>query len=266
MRPFCLKELALPDYTPERLEKIFQSGLLPPHYLASQPSEALSGYITDYLKEEIAAEAASRNLRAFSLFLKVAGMTSCELLSYENLSREVGVSAKVIRSYFEILEDTLLGSRLAAYRSSPSRRMALADKFYLFDVGVANTLARRRPAFGTPEFGKSLEHLVWMELQAYRAYCDRDLELSFWRTSTGLEVDFILNNKEVAIEVKSGRVHTTDCKSLAAIAADGPVAQRTVVCLESQSRTIEDKHGPIQILSIRDFLSWLWSRPASFAL
>lgn len=264
MKPLCLHELDTSALSIEKLESLCVSGLLPPHYLSDRPEEVLRGYVSDYLKEEIAAEAAVRNLQTFSLFLKVAGLTSGELLNFENIAREVGASAKVVRSYFEVLDDTLIGMQLPAYRRSPSRRMSLTNKFYLFDLGLSNCLARRKPTQGTPEFGKSFEHLVWMELCAYRAYKDPDLELSFWRTNSGLEVDFLLNDLEVAIEVKSGKVHMTDLKGLTALASDSPVGLRLVVSLERESRVVEDRFGPIKILTLQDFVSWLWTRPPGY--
>jgi len=254
MRPLCLREIS-PQI--ERLPNIMQSGLLPPHYLSSSPRELLRGYVQDYLKEEVAAESTTRRLQSFSSFLKVVGLTSCEILNAENIAREVGVSGKVVRSYFEILEDTLLATRLQPYRKSPTRRMSLSDKFYLFDVGLSNFLAGRSPQPGNPDFGKSYEHLIWMELMAYRAYRDPDLELRYWRTSSGLEVDFVLNDKEAAIEVKSGKFHATDLKGLFAIQQDSPVGRRFGVSLEKHSRRVED----IEVLSLSDFLDWLWARP-----
>ena len=98
------------------LEQIMLSGLLPPHFLSSDPVQDLRSYVADYLKEEIAAEAVIRNIPAFAEFLRVAALTSCELLNYTNVARETGVSAKVLRNYFQILEDTLLGFRIQPWR------------------------------------------------------------------------------------------------------------------------------------------------------
>jgi len=98
------------------LEQIMVSGLLPPHFLSSDPIQDLRSYVADYLKEEIAAEAVIQNIPAFAEFLRVAALTSGELLNYTNVGRETGVSAKVVRNYFQILEDTLLGFRITPWR------------------------------------------------------------------------------------------------------------------------------------------------------
>lgn len=255
MRPLCFVEVEDLD-----LEHVMVSGLLPPHFLSSAPVEDLRAYVSDYLREEIIAEGTVSNLPAFSEFLRVAALTSSELLNYTNVAREVGVSAKVIRGYFEILEDTLLGYRLRPWTRSPRRRLIQTEKFYLFDVGVANYLTRRTPHIGTPEFGKGFEHYMFMELLAYRAYRAPELDIRYWRTSTGREVDFVLNDRVLALEVKaSARVHEAELRSLTALQEEGAVKQRVVVSLDTQPRELRDQYGPIRILPWRDFLTRLWA-------
>ncbi len=143
------------------LEKVMSTGLLPPHFISNSPLRDLRSYVSDYLKEEIASESSVRNIPAFTEFLRVAALTSSELLNYTNMARETGLSAKVIRNYFEILDDTFLGHRLSPWRSSKKRRMILTDKFYFFDVGIANYLAKRKPLIGNESFGKSFEHYIF---------------------------------------------------------------------------------------------------------
>ncbi len=238
------------------LEGAFASGMLPPHYLSPDPLMDLRSYVADYLKEEIVAEAATQNVPAFAEFLRVAALTSSELLNYTNIARETGVSAKVVRSYFQILEDTMLGFRLAPWRRAVSRRLVSTEKFFLFDVGVANFLARRRPVAGSSDFGKSFEHFILLELVAYRTYRDPDLDIRFWRTSSGMEVDFILGDMQVAIEVKSGaRVHAGHLRPLRSLLGEHPQARAVVVCTEAQPRRTDDG---IQVLPWRDLLRRLW--------
>ena len=238
------------------LEGIMSSGLLPPHYLSPQPQEDLRAYVADYLKEEIAAEALAQNIPAFAEFLRVAAITNSELLNYANVAREAGISTKVVRTYFDILEDTYLGFRVPPWKKSLNRRMILAEKFYLFDVGVANHLARRQPRIGGSEFGKSFEHYIVMELKAYQAYRKPDLPITFWRTSAGQEVDFILGDKNLALEIKgSARVHDADLRSLAALQEDGPVKKCAVICLEKEPRKLAKG---IEVLPWRLFLERLW--------
>lgn len=239
------------------MERAVWSGLIAPHYLSTEPERDLRAYVADYLQEEIAVEARVRSIPAFTEFLRVAALTSSELMNYTNIGRECGVSAKVVRAYIEILEDTMLGARLQPWTKSPERRMTHTDKFYLFDVGVANHLARRRPALHTPEFGKSFEHLVLMEILNYRRYRAPGMEVRFWRTSTGREVDFILGDMEAAIEVKgSARVHPGDLGGIHALLDSHRARHAVIVCLEKEPRRLA---RDIRVLPWSHFLEQLWS-------
>jgi len=238
------------------IEQIMVSGLLPPHFLSPEPLQDLRSYVADYLKEEIAADATIRNIPAFSEFLRVASLTSGELLNYANVGRESGVSAKVVRNYFQILEDTMLGYRIAAWKKVKNRRLIETEKFYFFDVGVSNYLARRTPRIGTNEFGHSFENYILMELKAYQAYRNPELDIRYWRTTTGFEVDFILEDMAVAIEVKgSARVHATHTRGLRALLEEHRVKRALVVCLEQEPRKIGHS---IQVLPWQMFLEMLW--------
>ena len=239
------------------LEQVVISGLLPPHFLSPNPLQDLRSYVADYLKEEIAAEATIQSIPAFAEFLRVAALTSGELLNYTNVGRETGVSAKVVRNYFQILEDTLLGFRIPPWRKAKKRRLIETEKFYLFDVGVANYLGRRTPRIGTPEFGKSFEHYILMELKAYQAYRNPELDICYWRTSTGFEVDFILGDMNVAIEVKgSQKVHSGHTRGLKALLQEHTVKRAVVVSLERQPRKLD---ASIEVLPWQVFLEELWS-------
>jgi len=239
------------------LEAVLVSGLLPPHFLSPDPIRDLRAYVADYLKEEIAAEAAIQSIPAFAEFLRVAALTNGELLNYTNVAREAGVSAKVVRGYFQMLEDTLLGFRVSPWRRSATRRMIETEKFYLFDVGVANYLGRRTPREGTPEFGKALEHYILMELKAYQAYRNPELEIRYWRTSTGMEVDFVLGEMEVALEIKGARrVHEGDLRGLSALIAEHKVKHPLLISLEREPRRLGAR---IRALPWQHFLRELWS-------
>jgi len=249
--------LSYMEVTDFSLERIMISGLLPSHYLSPDPVEDLRSYVADYLKEEVISEALTQNIPAFNEFLRVAAITSSELINYVNIARETGVSHKVVRTYFDILEDTYLGFRIPPWKKSRKRRMIITEKFYLFDVGVANYLARHQPKIGSPEFGKAFEHYILMELKAYQAYRNPDWPISFWRTSTGREVDFILGDKELAMEIKgSSRIHEGDIGSLQALLEDGPVKKCCIVCMENQPRQLTKN---IESIPWQLFLERLWN-------
>jgi predicted AAA+ superfamily ATPase len=198
-----------------------------------------------------------RYLPVFSEFLNVASLSDTELVNFSSIARECGVSSHTIRGYFEILEDTLLGRWLPAYRRRPKRRVIGAPKFYFSDVGVVNQLARRgavRP--GSELFGKAFENWVFHELAAHNAYGEAGATLSYWRLASGIEVDFIVNDMELAIEAKAARKATSDhLKGLRHLRQDHPrIRQRILVCLEPKPYRTEDG---ISVLPAAEFCARL---------
>lgn len=242
------------------LEKILNHGYLPVHYQSSNVSMDLEAYCADYLKEEIAAEGLVRNLPQFSKFLDVVALSDTEPINYANIARDCHVSAITVKSYFEILEDTLMGSFLEPYAKRPKRRaISATKKFYFFNVGVVNYLAKRgwvKP--GSELFGKAFENWVYHELKTYLAYKHLNVSLAYWRLSTGVEVDFVLGNMQVAIEVKSSSsINKDHLKGLRELALDHPaVKKRVLVCLETPGRLTDDG---IQIVNYANFIELLWS-------
>jgi predicted AAA+ superfamily ATPase len=241
------------------LERALNHGYLPRMYLSDRPQRLLAAYVGDYLKEEIAAEGLVRKLPVFSEFLNVASLSDTELVNFATIARECGVSSHTIRGYFGILEDTLVGRWLPAYRRRPKRRVIGAPKFFFFDVGVVNHLARRGAlTAGSELFGKAFENWVFHELCAHNAYRETFSTLSFWRLASGIEVDFIVDDMAVAIEAKSSRKATSDhLKGLRQLVLDHPrVRRRVLVCLEPKSYETEDG---IWVLPAEEFCARLAS-------
>ena len=241
------------------LTRMLNHGYLPRIYGASRPRRLLDAYVADYLREEVAAEGLVRNLPAFSGFLDAAALSDCEIVNISNVARECGVSNHTAKGYFGILEDTLLGRWLPAYRRRRKRRLTAAPKFYFADVGVVNRLARRgEVAPGSELYGKAFENWVHHELSAFVGYREIDDDLSYWRLPSGIEVDFVLGDVRLAVEAKaSARIDRNHLKGLRAIAQEYPETdRRVVVCLEPRARRTDDG---IDILPAETFVRRLWS-------
>lgn len=231
--------------------------MLPPHYLAKNPSRKLSAYIDVYLKEEIKEEALVRNLSAFQRFLEVAALTDGEIVNYNNIAQDCGISSNTVISYFDILEDTLIGYRIPAFAKVLKRRLVQAPRFYYFDVGIVNHLLHRKELIrGTVEYGHAFEHLVIQELKAWLAYSESNEQLSYWRTYTGLEVDAVIGDARVAIEIKSvEEVLPRHLKGLKAFAEDYQESRTIIVSMDPFSRRM----GNIECVYVLDFFRLLWT-------
>ena len=240
------------------LDRLLNHGYLPQIYEASRAHRMLDAYIADYLKEEIAAEGLVRNLPAFSDFLDASAFSDGEIVNFSNIARECGVSSHTVKNYFQILIDTLLGRWLPAYRRRPKRRVIGAPKFYFSDVGIVNRLARRGEVLsGSEQYGKAFENWVFHELTAFLSYQERDEALSYWRLTSGIEVDFVIGDMKVAIEAKSGgKITSEHLKGLRNLVLDHPdVKRRILVCREHRARKTEEG---IEIIPAESFVERLW--------
>jgi uncharacterized protein len=238
--------------------KMLNQGYIAPVYQSKNPERLLNSYIAQYLKEEVAAEGLVRNLPGFSEFLHIAALSDTELLNYSTIARDVGVASSTIKGYFEILTDTLLGSFLPAYRRRPKRRISTAPKFYFFDIGVVNLLAKRKEIqAGSELIGKAFENWVFHELCCYNAYREKFAEFHYWRLSTGLEVDFIVNHIDCAIEAKaSPQIKSHHLKGLRELQKEHPETKKLV--LVSMDRHDRETENGILLLHYATFLDQLW--------
>jgi len=249
--------LVYPEFEKHDLKRRLRYGSLPAVYLSEIPEELLDAYAGTYIREEIQAEGIARNIESFSRFLEIAALTNGEIVNFSKVGSDAQVSPRTVQNYYEVLSDTLIGALVPPFQLRNSRKAVSTPKFYFFDTGVVNAL---RGSFAiapkTAEFGRALEHLIFSELRAYLDYNRLKSKLSFWRTHTQLEVDFIVGSS-VAIEVKAtGHVRDSDLKPLRALSEETKLAARIIIAQESVRRKTDDG---IRILSPEDFLEELWN-------
>ena len=196
------------------LEFALDWGLLP-FVVGQDPKDAtdiLSAYVNTYLKEELLAEGLIRSVPPFLRFLAVAGQMNGQALNVQNIAREAAVARSTVDTYFSILTDTLIGHFLPAWRPGLKVREAAQPKFYWFDPGVARAASGllRDPADRLWQ-GTSLETLMYHELRVYNEISRKHRPIFYYRTASGVEVDFIIETAIrrpdspphlVAIEVK----------------------------------------------------------------
>ncbi len=251
---YPLVSTEIPDFD---LDRAVNNGMIPRHYLIHDATKRIRGYVGNYLQSEIIEEARVRNLAAFNRFLEAASLTSGEMLVYSNVAADCGVSSVTVKSYFEILEDTLFGYTIPAYTKTKKRKLIQAPKFYLFDVGITNYLLHRSHLQqGSPEYGHAFEHLVIQELIAYLGYQQRQEEISYWRTSSGTEIDVVLGDAKVGIEIKSSKeLRNNQLKGLKSFGDDYPEARLIAVSLDKYRRFVDN----IEIIPALEFFADLWS-------
>jgi len=250
IHPFSWKELG----TMFDLQRALSAGLLPPHYFSEDPAADLRAYAGTYLQQEIMAEGATRNIPAFSRFLKVAALSNATVVNFTNVANDSQVPRTTVYEYFDILRDTLVLHELPAWRKSVTRKPLVSSKYYFFDVGVVGSLQGRGFHPGTPEYGEAFETYIMHELVCHRDYVS-DESLMFWRSASGYEVDFIVGD-HTAIEVKAKKnVSPVDLRSLRALAEEGIMRRYLCVSMESRTRYVDG----VTILPYGRFLDALWA-------
>ena len=238
------------------LDRYLTFGGLPQVYSSSYPAEELDAYVGVYLKEEIQAEGLVRDLGRFTRFLNLAALSTGEVINFTNIASDAGCSPSTVIEHFRILEDTLIGFFVEPWGRSTKRKEVSAAKFYLFDTGVTNTLARvKNLERNSNLYGRAFEQFIAMELRAAISYFRSSLRLSYWRTYEKNEVDFVLEDV-LAVEVKATlNASDRDGKSLRLLAKEAKIKNLYLVSQDPIERISEGIH----YIHYENFLKKLWA-------
>lgn len=252
LHPFMAAELDRFD-----LSAALARGLVPLVVAAEQPEDVLRAYASLYLDEEVRLEGWARNAGAFARFLEAISFSHASVLNLANVARECQIERKTVAAYVEVLEDLLLAFRLPVFTRRAQRETSTHPKFYFFDAGVFRSIRPRGPLDRPEEIeGAALEGLVAQHLRAWLAYRAEDPGLFFWRTRSGVEVDFVLYGPMSfsAIEVKnSARIRVEDLRGLESFGAEYPEAE----LLFLYRGTTRERRGRTWVLPAEDFLQAL---------
>lgn len=221
LHPFMAAEL--PAFN---LAERLRTGLVPLVVAAADPADTLAAYVAAYVEQEVRAEGLVRQIGNFARFLEIVSFSHGSVLTISNVARETAVHRKAVEGYLDVLEDLLISFRLSVFTKRATRATVAHPKFYYFDTGVFRALRPTGPLDRPAEVdGAALEGLVAQHLRAWIAYSGQQLDLSYWRTRTGTEVDFVVYGSTdfFAIEVKnSDRVRPEDLRGLRAFMGEYP--------------------------------------------
>lgn len=242
------------------LDDILRFGSLPSIYGKTEQEkiDLLKAYTNIYLREEIQAEGIVRNLGGFSRFLDIAASQFGELVSFSNIGRECSLPTRTVQSYYEILEDTLIGLRLDPWRKSLRKRLSGHPKFYLFDTGVTNAINHHLADLPDNILrGRLFEQFIILETHRLLKYLQSEARIFYWRTNTGAEVDLVIEKHgklQAAFEIKAKRlVGGNDFSGFRSFRDDNPKVPCFLICEADEPY----KEGNIEILSWLDYLKRL---------
>jgi predicted AAA+ superfamily ATPase len=229
------------------LHKALKIGTLPALWASDKedPVEFLRSYTETYLKEEVAADGLVRNIGPFAQFLDIIAANDGETVNFNNIARECAVSIKTVQQYYQILEDTFLAMKLPAWRKSERRRLVSHPRYYFFDTGVTNILAHTLSDQMNPNvYGRRFEQFVICQLKTFIHYRRLDIQLYYWRTNHGAEVDVLLCRGNVvlcALEIKSSQNITNERLSgLKSFLKDNPRVPAYVLGDKQKTRLLQN--------------------------
>lgn len=252
-RLFPLTWKEIPEFN---LDRYLRYGGLPPVYLSEFPFEELDAYVNTYLKEEIMAEGLIRKLPPFSRFLQSAAIVNGEMINFSKLASDCQVPPSTVTEYVGLLEDTLVGFLLPSWKGSKKRKAISTGKFYFVDPGITHMLAGTQTLDRNSHlYGKSFEQFIAMEIRAYLSYKRKKLPFSYWRSTHGYEVDFLIG-EEIAVEVKaSQKIAARDFKGLKALEEEKVFKHYILVSQDPINTREKNFHA----LYWEDFLEHLWA-------
>jgi predicted AAA+ superfamily ATPase len=216
--------------------------------------DLLEAYVSTYLTQEVRAEALVRSLESFTRFLEVAALANGQVTNVSSLARDAGIARPTVQGYFDVLVDTLIGTWLPAWRPRAKVKETAHPKFYLFDCGVVRALSGRlREPLDSAERGPLLETLVFHELRAYLAYSNRGGTLSYYRTPSGAEVDFVWarGRHRIGIEVKAAYRWRPEHGR---VLRDLHATKALTACYAAYLGESSQQDGSVRVLPVQTFL------------
>lgn len=175
----------------------------PAHQLDDDEDRALwfDGYLKTYLERDLQDLAAIDNLVDFQRVMRAACLRTGGLTNQTEIARDVGVSQPTVHRWLNLLETSFQLVRVEPYSINRTKRLLKSPKIYWSDTGLSLHLSGGEPT------GAHLENLVLVDLVAWRDTQVPRPEVLFWRTTTGEEVDFVIEHRSglLAVEVKSTR-------------------------------------------------------------
>jgi predicted AAA+ superfamily ATPase len=204
MYPFVPQELGAAF----DLESTLQFGSIPLVVASEDRAATLAAYVQLYLREEIRGEALVRNLPGFVRFLPIAALAHGQVVNVAGIARDSGTARTTVQGYLEILEDTLLAWRLAAFETRLRVRERKHPKLYWLDPGLVRAVKKQLGAVSAEEAGSLFEGWIHTLLRAYGDTGPLFDEIAYWSPAEtrSVEVDFLLQRggEHLALEVKAG--------------------------------------------------------------
>ena len=208
--PFSMQELKNDGLLPEEPYDIFFKGFYPPLHDPDKHfnlDDWFENYIDTYLDLDVKEQINADNVNAFRKFIQVCALYSGQMVNYDSISRDIGVSAVTIKKWASILEASYIIHFLEPDSNNLGRTVVKTPKLYFVDSGLMCYLLRletKEELLLDDHKGAVVETVAVSELLKKRYNDAKKANLTYYRDKNGFEVDIITDwKKNFAIEVKS---------------------------------------------------------------
>jgi uncharacterized protein len=214
--PFAREELLAAGRAPPTIAETIFSGGYPPVIVRDlAPNDWFSSYVATYLERDVRQVANIGDLTVFQRFLRLTAGRTGQLINYNNLAADTGISRNTAAAWLSVLETSGLIFQLPPYFSNHAKRLIRTPKLYFCDTGLACWLLGIRSAeqYEThPLRGAIFE--TWVISEVSKAFHHRGLRppLFFWKDKEGNEVDLLIETSAgiIPAEIKSGATIGSD--------------------------------------------------------
>ncbi len=250
--PFSHNELKLADLAPETSnEEIFNGGYPRIYDKRIHPSDFYPNYIQTYIERDLRLLKNIDNLSKFIRFIKLCAGRIGQLLNLSSLANEMGIAVSTVQSWLSVLEASYIVYLLVPDHNNYAKRLVKSPKLYFYDTGLACSLLEIENASQLSTHylrGGLFENLVINEFVKAALHDGQIPRLTFWRDSTGNEVDLLVSvkGKQKAYEIKSGATFSSDhFKGIKVWAKLSETKPEDCCIIYSGDRALSTSHGEV---------------------
>lgn len=250
--PFSHNELKLADLAPETSnEEIFNGGYPRIYDKRIHPSDFYPNYIQTYIERDLRLLKNIDNLSKFIRFIKLCAGRIGQLLNLSSLANEMGIAVSTVQSWLSVLEASYIVYLLVPDHNNYAKRLVKSPKLYFYDTGLACSLLEIENASQLSTHylrGGLFENLVINEFVKATLHDGQIPRLTFWRDSTGNEVDLLVSvkGKQKAYEIKSGATFSSDhFKGIKVWAKLSETKPEDCCIIYSGDRALSTSHGEV---------------------
>lgn len=214
--PFSLAELQHVEKLPADVDHLLHIGCYPPIHDREVPPRAwLTAYVTAYIERDVRQITHVQDLETFQRFVRLCAGRTGQLLNLTSLATECGITHNTAKAWISVLEASYLVFLLRPHHANFNKRLVKTPKLYFYDTGLVAWLLgiqTEEQLVTHPLRGNIFETLILSELMKNTFNRGEKPTLSFWRDSSGNEVDVIIEQGAhlIPVEIKSGRTLTRD--------------------------------------------------------